>query len=58
MCIDGSGSQSNFFHFHAVFGKNLAKIIGFHQLLRVGALFWEILDPPLMLVGMLFGSGT
>ena len=40
-------SQFNFYQFHAVFGKKMAKIIDWHA--HLGAIpVWEILDPPLL----------
>ena len=44
-------SRSDFFYFHAVFGKKSCQIMGFASNSGVGALpFWEILDPPLKLI--------
>ena len=43
-----------FFHFHAVFGGKLAKIIGWRpHLCGWNPLLWEILDPPLLMVCIL-----
>ena len=47
---------TNFFHFHAVFGKKTCQIRGFRLKSGVGAPsptpspVWEILDPPLLIM--------
>ena len=44
-------SGSNFFHFHAVFGKKLFQIIGWHLHLGVDTpSVWEVQDLPLVFV--------
>ena len=40
--------RDNFFHSHAVFGKNWSKIVCWRIPSEVGPPLWEILDPPLL----------
>ena len=40
----GTRARPDIFHFHEVFGKNLAKYQVFDLNLDVGAPIWEILD--------------
>ena len=43
-------SRSNFFHFYAVFGKNLAKLYFFALNLGVSIPPWKVQSPPLLWV--------
>ena len=51
-----SPSQPNFFHFHEILGKNLAKNRFSPQCQGLAPPIWEILDPPLDLFNIDFTS--
>ena len=57
--IQGGAPGSSIFNFHAVFWGKLVKIIGWRpHLCGWRPLFWEILEPPLTMIGVEFRKRT